>query len=56
MPEQLHEFTTAELAQAAGIPRRAAQQMAYCLYHAGMAERSGKRGNAWLYRAQPHTH
>lgn len=53
VPGHITEFTTAELAKAARIPRRAAQQMAYCLYHAGVATRVGKRGNAWLYRRQP---
>lgn len=52
VPPTLHTFTTEDLAKAARIPRRNAQQMAYCLYHAGLAERTGKRGNAWLYRVE----
>ena len=43
-------FDTAELAAAAGIDRRLAQQMAYCLRHAGALEPTGKRGRAALYR------
>jgi hypothetical protein len=46
-------FDTAELASAAGIDRRLAQQMTYCLRHAGALESSGKRGRASLYRLAP---
>lgn len=43
------EFTTVELADALGRPRRLAQQMAYCLRHAGAIDVVGKRGNAIVY-------
>jgi hypothetical protein len=43
-------FDTAELAEAAGIERRLAQQMTYCLRHLGALAVTGKRGNAGLYR------
>lgn len=55
LPATLQTFTTADLANTARISRRNAQQMAYCLYHAGLAERVGKRGNAWLYRVESST-
>ena len=42
-------FDTAELAAAAGVERRLAQQMAYCLRHGGALEQVGKRGGAALY-------
>lgn len=42
-------FTTAELAEALGRPRRNAQQMAYCLRHAGVIEVVGKAGNSVEY-------
>ena len=44
------EFTTADLAEALGRPRRLAQQMAYCLRHAGVVEVVGRQGNAHLHR------
>ena len=43
-------FDTGELAQAAGIDRRLAQQMTYCLRHAGGLAATGKRGRAALYQ------
>lgn len=43
-------FTTADLATAVRRPRRAAQQMAYCLRQAGAISAVGKRGNAIEYR------
>ena len=43
-------FDTAELAAAAGIDRRLAQQMAYCLRLAGALEPSGRRGRAAVDR------
>jgi hypothetical protein len=43
-------FDTAELAAAASIDRRLAQQMTYCLRLAGGLASIGKRGNAGLYR------
>ena len=43
-------FTTADITQAAGCPRRVAQQMAYCLHKMDMVEIAGKQGNAVQYR------
>jgi hypothetical protein len=43
-------FDTGELAAAAGCDRRLAQQIAYCLRHAGALETGEKRGRAALYR------
>jgi hypothetical protein len=45
-----HSFDTAELAAAAGCDRRLAQQIAYCLRHAGALSTGEKRGRASLYR------
>jgi len=42
-------FDTAELASAAGIDRRLAQQMTYCLRLAGALEPTGHRGRAAVY-------
>ena len=42
-------FTTAELAERLGRPRRTGQQMAYCLSKAGVLTTAGKRGNSVLY-------
>jgi len=51
LPAELPEiFDTAELAEAASIDRRLAQQMTYCLRHAGALAISGKRGRGALYR------
>jgi hypothetical protein len=51
LPPDLPEpFTTEELADALGRSRRAAQQMAYCLRHAGVITPVGKVGNAVHYR------
>lgn len=44
------EFTTADLAACARLPRRLAQQAAYCLFELRLAERVGRDGNAHLYR------
>lgn len=43
-------FSTADIAATAGIARRVAQQMAYCLRAIGMVEIAGKEGNALIYR------
>lgn len=43
------EFTTADLADALGRPRRLAQQMTYCLRHLDVIEMVGKDGNAIVY-------
>lgn len=51
LPEGLNDqFTTADIARAAGIPRWLAQKMAYCLRRTGAVDCTGKRGNAVLYR------
>lgn len=51
LPSTLPEpFDTAELAEAAAITRRLAQQMTYCLRTMGMLEISGSRRRAHLYR------
>jgi hypothetical protein len=51
LPPGLDElFDTAQLAEAAAIERRLAQQMAYCLRAMGVLETAGKRGNAVLHR------
>ena len=42
-------FSTADLAGLAGISRRVAQQMVYCLRASGVVAISGKQGNALLY-------
>jgi hypothetical protein len=42
-------FSTQDLAGCAGITRRVAQQMAYCLRAVGVVDIVGKRGNALLY-------
>lgn len=46
-------FDTAELAEAAGFPRRLAQQMTYCLRNMGELEVAGGRGRSVLYRRSP---
>ena len=51
LPASLPElFDTAELAKAAAIERRLAQQMTYCLRAMGVLETAGKRGNAVVHR------
>jgi hypothetical protein len=51
LPPSLPElFDTAQLAEAAAIERRLAQQMAYCLRAMGVLGTVGKRGNAIVYR------
>lgn len=51
MPPSLPDvFTTADLADELGQPRRVAQQMAYCLRHAGVTVIAGKQGNTIEYR------
>lgn len=42
-------FTTSDLANALGKPRRLAQRMAYCLREMGVIGQVGKQGNAILY-------
>lgn len=50
LPDDLpSEFTTADLAEAMGRPRRLAQQATYCLRYAGAIEQLGKEGNAIVY-------
>lgn len=43
-------FTTADLADAGAIPRRLAQQVAYCLREMGAITEVGRSGNAIIYR------
>lgn len=51
LPEKLEEpFTTRDLAKAAGIRRKLAQKMAYCLRKVDVIELLGKRGRVHLYR------
>lgn len=51
IPSSLAEpFTTAELSEALGRPRRTAQKIAYTLRHLGALQIAGKQGNAILYR------
>jgi hypothetical protein len=51
LPPSLPElFDTAQLAEAAAIERRLAQQMTYCLTALGVLQKTGKRGNANVYR------
>jgi len=51
LPAGLPEpFTTADLAALLGRPRRAAQQMAYCLRLADVIVLVGKRGHVFEYR------
>lgn len=42
-------FTTADVAEAMGRPRRLAQQATYCLRHTGAIEQVGRQGNAIVY-------
>lgn len=54
LPDELPEpFTTADLAEKLGRPRRTAQQMAYCLRRVGAIVEVGKHGNAVVYRVGP---
>lgn len=46
-------FTTSDLAEGLGSPRRTAQQMAYCLRKAGVIDAVGKRGNSIEYEVVP---
>ena len=51
LPPGLPElFDTAELAEAAALERRLAQQMTYCLRAMGVLDTAGKRGNALVHR------
>jgi hypothetical protein len=45
-------FTTSDLADKIGRPRRTAQQMAYCLSRAGVIVAVGKQGNTVEYRVE----
>lgn len=50
VPDELQDpFDTAELAAAAGIARRTAQQLVYCLREGGALIAVGKAGHARLY-------
>ncbi len=46
-------FTTADLAEKAGIPRSIAQKMAYCLRRGEVIGIEGKQGNSVTYRIVP---
>jgi hypothetical protein len=51
LPAELPElFDSGELAEAAGMQRRLAQQMSYCLRAMGVLEPVGKRGRAVVHR------
>ncbi len=51
LPPSLPElFDTAQLAEAAAIERRLAQQIAYCLRAIGVLHTTGRRGNAIVHR------
>jgi hypothetical protein len=51
LPPNLPElFDTAQLAEAAAIERRLAQQMTYCLRALGVLQTTDKRGNAIVHR------
>ena len=57
LPPSLPElFDTAQLAEAAAIERRTAQQMTYCLRAMGVLHTTGKRGNAIVHRRADATH
>lgn len=43
-------FTTTDIANMSGIPRRMTTRMAYCLRKMGAIEEVGKQGNSFLYR------
>lgn len=44
------DFTTVDLAALGHLPRRVAQQAAYCMAAMGLVARVGKRGNLLVYR------
>lgn len=50
LPKLPVQFTTSEIAKAAGIPRWLAQKMAYCLRQTGATSVVGKRGRSLLYQ------
>jgi len=51
LPSDLPDpLTTADIREATGCPIRTAQQIAYCLRHAGAWQPVGKRGNSVEYR------
>jgi hypothetical protein len=47
------DFTTADVAALGRVPRRVAQQVAYCLVALQLIQRVGKRGNGHVYRRLP---
>lgn len=49
-PDLPQPFSTADIAEHAGIPRWLAQKAAYCLRQTGTAKLDGKTGNTLLYR------
>lgn len=53
LPSDLPDpFTAADLAAAAGLPRRLAGRMAYCLREMGQIQLVGKQGNSFQYRCE----
>lgn len=52
-PGLAEPFTTSGIAEVAGIPRRLAQRMVYCLRSAGCIVPAGKQGHAFLYTRRP---
>jgi len=51
LPDDLPQpFTTADIAQHAGVPRWLAQKAAYCLRMTGTSQLVGKSGNTLLYQ------
>jgi hypothetical protein len=49
-PGLAERFDSAQLAEAAGIERRLAQQVTYCLRAMGVLQAAGKRGNTVIHR------
>ena len=43
------DFTVKEFGKAAHIPERLSQVVMNILYHMGIVERVGKKGNAYIY-------
>lgn len=51
LPEKLPEFfTSTQLAKEAGLSKRLAQKMLYCLTKMKVVKRDGKKGRAYLYK------
>jgi hypothetical protein len=52
-PDLPADFTSADVSTLGRMPRRVAQQAAYCLTALELIERIGKRGNVHIYRIKP---